>query len=132
MQNRAIEIHDSVLDGLSIENGLAVLSFSTVYIHSSDGRPGRDPGSGWTQPAKLRISNASVNGSFSDLPRDLDDGYIRTDEAMFDNMIPIPLNHKGRVELRLESAGDVVVIGGTQATLELLGEPAYVEEFRPS
>jgi hypothetical protein len=44
----------------------------------------------------------------------------------------IPFSHKGIVELRLESWNDeVVLITGSSAELELIGEPKYVEEFRP-
>jgi len=131
VQNRAIEIHDSVFDGLSIEHGLATLSFSTVYIHSSDGKPGQDAGSGWTQRANLLISAPVIRGSFSDLPRDLDDGFIKIGGETFDNHIPIPLDHKGSVELQIEPQGEVLLIRGTQIKLELLGAATYLEEFEP-
>ena len=51
-----------------------------------------------------------------------------------DNEIPVPLWHKGAFELRLQAMwqGQVtVVFTGSGAELELLGEPEYVEEFRP-
>jgi len=44
VQNRAIEIHDSELDEVTLEAGVAVLHFPHVYIHSSDGRPAIDAG----------------------------------------------------------------------------------------
>ena len=43
----------------------------------------------------------------------------------------IPLAHKGIVELRLQSWNDeVLLITGSSAELELIGEPKYVEEVR--
>jgi hypothetical protein len=60
------------------------------------------------------------------------DGYIRIGESVLKNEIPIPLNHVGIVELRLETWNDeVVLISGGSVRLELVGEPKYVEEFRP-
>jgi hypothetical protein len=44
MPNRAIEIHDSILASVSIAQGRAELTFSSVYIHQSEGKPGIDAG----------------------------------------------------------------------------------------
>jgi hypothetical protein len=132
MPNRAIEIHDSILDRISILDGYAVLDFSSVYIHQSTGRPLIDAGRGWVQKARLRVRNAVIDGSFSDLPRDLLDGHIKLGGTVLNNEIPIPLDYGGDIELRLESWGEVVLITGGSAELELIGEPEYVEEFRPN
>ncbi|SRR6266403_790090 len=128
--NRAIEIHDSTLDSLTFEEGHVVLHFSSVYIHQS-GIPGADAGSGWVQEAFLKIGSGIVVGSFSELPRDLQGGYIKLDTAFLDNTVPIPLDHRGTVELRLEGRGEFITITGNSADLELVGEATYVEEFRP-
>jgi hypothetical protein len=132
MNNRRIEIHDSKLDAVSIQGRDAVLHFPKVYIHESAGTPGVDAGSGWVQEAVLRITGAAVKRSFSKFPAELLDGYIRIGESVLKNEIPIPLNHVGIVELRLETWNDeVVLISGGSVRLELVGEPKYVEEFRP-
>jgi hypothetical protein len=131
MPNSAIEIHDSILDHISIADSNAVLNFSKVYIHQSTGRPLIDAGSVWIQSAQLLIQDAVIDGSFSDLPRDLLDGYIRLSGSVLSNEIPIPLSHTGEVELRLQSWGELVTIIGIAAHLDLLGEREYVEEFQP-
>ena len=134
MPNRAIEIHDSVLAGVSFSQGEAQLHFSSVYIHQSEGVPGRDAGSGWVQEAILRIRDARVEGAFSEFPVDLSDGQIQMENKLLDNEIPVPLRHKGAFELRLQAMWQeqgVVSFAGSGAELELLGEPRYVEEFRP-
>src|SRR5215470_8774997 len=115
MPNRAIEIHDSVLSAISFSSGLAELRFSLVYIHQTEGEPGRDPGSVWGQEAVLRIKNASVSGMFSGLPVDLLDGEITIGESRSDNEIPVPLRYEGKTELRLEAlrqAQEVVTFSG--------------------
>jgi hypothetical protein len=134
MPNCCIEIHDSVLAAISLSDGEAQLHFSSVYIHQSEGVPGRDVGSGWVQEAILRIHDARVDGAFSEFPVDLSTGQIRMGENSLDNEIPVPLRHKGAFELRLQAMwqGQVTVaFRGSGAELELLGEPEYVEEFRP-
>lgn len=134
MPNRAIEIHDSVLAAVSFSQGEAQLHFSSVYIHQSEGVPLRDAGSGWVQRAVLRIRDANMEGAFSEFPVDLADGQTRMGQNIFDNEIPVPLKHKGAFALRLEAmwhGQEVVSFAGSGAELELLGEPKYVEEFRP-
>ena len=134
MPNRAIEIHDCVLAAVSFSQGEAKLHFSSVYIHQSEGVPVRDAGSGWVQEAVLRIHGARMEGAFSEFPVDLADGQTRMGENILDNEIPVPLRHKGAFELRLRAmwhGQEVVSFAGSGAELELLGEPRYVEEFRP-
>jgi hypothetical protein len=135
MPNRAIEIHDSILADVSFSQGEAHLHFSSVYIHQSEGVPGRDAGSGWVQKAILRIQDAKVKGVFSEFPVDLSGGQIQIGQDLLDNEIPVPLHHNGVFELHLEAmwqGQEVVSFTGSGAELELLGEPEYVEEFRPS
>ena len=139
VQNRAIEIHDSALDQITLEAGEAVLHFPKVYIHSSEGRPAIDAGSGWTQEAVIRIGNAQIEGKFSQESREayggyahyLYDGSIRINGAVSDNLIPVPLDVRGDVELTLECWGEVVHVHGNSARVELIGIAEYVEEFHP-
>jgi hypothetical protein len=133
MPNRAIEIHDSILASVSIVQGRVDLTFSSVYIHQSEGRPGIDAGSGWVQKAILRIDDAKVTGAFSEFPVDLGGGQIQMGANRSDNEIPLPLRYRGAFEVRLEAMwrAEEVCFSGSGAELELLGEPEYVEEFRP-
>lgn len=130
--NRGIEIHDSVLDRLHLANGTAELYFSHLYIHESEGRPGIDPGTGWSQEGKLTIRGALVEGSFSEWPADLHSGSIMIGDELFENDIPIALDTQAEVRLLLQSWSDVISIRGKGATLELIGKATYVEDFKPS
>ena len=140
MFNRVIEIHDSTLDRIVLEDGTAVLHFPSVYIHQSSGTPAIDTGTGWVQEAILRIDDARIEGALSEELREssgydahqLSDGSLKIGEGVSDNLIPIPLNATTEIELTLESWGYTVRVLGTSIFLELVGEPEYVEEFRPS
>ena len=139
MENRAIEIHDSAVDQITLEAGVAVLHFPEVYIHSSEGRPAIDAGTGWTQEAVIRVANAHIEGEFSQESRDAyggyahyhSDGSLRINRSVSDNLIPIPLDVQGDIELTLECWGDVVRVHGNSVSLELIGTAEYVEEFHP-
>src|SRR5580693_2661659 len=130
MTNRAIEIHDSKLQSIAIRAGHVVLDFSSAYIHQSDGRPSIDAGTGWTQHAVIRVRGDVVSGCLTELPCDLSSGYLTMNGQHSDNLIPIPLNRDGEVELHLTSAfAESVQVRGNRVTVELLGEPGYVEQF---
>jgi hypothetical protein len=139
MFNRVIEIHDSELDRIVIEDGTAVLHFPSVYIHQSTGTPAVDAGTGWVQRAILKIGDARIEGALSEELREssgydahqLSGGSIRLDENFSDNLIPIPLDAAADVELSLESWGSTVTVKGRSILLQLIGEPEYVEEFEP-
>jgi len=111
-----------------MEGADALLRFSHVYIHQTEGKPGIDPGSGWSQEAVIRISNGVISGSLTEWPSDLGGGYLKMDGAVSRNMIPIPLDHEGQIELRVEGWG-AISITGTHIRLELIGQAEYVEEF---
>ena len=131
MPNRAIEIHDSVLAGVSLVDGRAELSFAALYVHESEGEPGVDAGIGWFQKAILRIDSASVKGGFSEYPVDLTHGTVQIGEQVFDNGFPFPLKYTGSFEVRLRAMwrDESISIAGTGAQLELVGERGAIEEF---
>lgn len=138
MSNRAIEIHDSAVDQISLENGVAVIHFPSVYIHQSDGRPAVDAGTGWAQEAVLRIGDAHVEGAFTEEMLEvsgyyahyLKDGSIRIGDQVSDNLIPVPMNVTADIQLILQSWYETVRIRGNSCSLELIGEASYVEEFK--
>jgi hypothetical protein len=132
MPNRAIAIRDSVLAGVSLSQDEVQLHFSSTYIHQSEGVTGRDPGSGWVQEAILRVHDGKVEGAFSEFPVILSDGQTHLGQNILNNEIPVPLDHEGTFQLRLEAwrqEKEIVTVTGSGAELELLGEPHYVEEY---
>jgi hypothetical protein len=81
------------------------------------------------------VTNAQVKGTFSKFPVDLGCGETQIGTQRLINEIPLPLHHEGVFALRLEpmwQAAEVVVFTGNGAELQLIGEPEYVEEFRPT
>ena len=132
-----MEIHDSSVDHITMENGIAVIHFPCVYIHQSEGKPTQDDGTFWAQEAILRIGDAQIEGTFSVAKQVwggdivyLYDGSLRLDDVISDDLIPIPLNMAAEVELAMECCGETVRIRGTSVHLELIGEARFVEEYK--
>jgi len=126
MTNRAVELHDSQLLGTSWEGPDLVFRMSG-YLHVTDGQPGCAPGTGWTQDADLRVTRGALVAS----PREslwIRDGTIQTEEQTFNNLLPLPFDHQGRVVVRFRGAEGELHATGTGIALTLLGGPVLVED----
>jgi hypothetical protein len=130
--NSAIEIHDSYLTSIAKRSDLLELRFR-AYIHKSEGTPGVDAGTGWTQDAVLVFGNGIIEGSITEWPADLYDGTLEIEGEASENIIPIPLDRKGTIQLTLKPKfDDPIVVRGNNVRLELQGVATYVEEFPSS
>ena len=129
--NREIELHDTRIQTIERVDGNIVLCLS-AYMHESDGRPGRDRGTGWSLAARLVIENGDFTGPFSSSSLLVSDGHIAVDDRVFDNAIPFPFDERGEIRLHLSGAEGTLAIRGTRAYLESTGPAVYVEEFSPS
>ena len=134
MNNRIIELHDSEIESIEIDADQTIITFSHAYIHQSDGVPGIDSGTGWSQKATLRINDASSLGMPKHLPYRIDDGVLKLGDTEYPNEIPIPLSHNGAVTLNLlvanaEDGYSEISVAGSGAELELIGEAEYIEDF---
>jgi hypothetical protein len=129
--NRAIELHDSELDGLSLVGTSAVLSFTHAYVHESAGRPGVDVGTGWYQPAKLVVTRASFSPQVQ-LPTSVSGGSLRIADKVYENVVPATDTPAGTIDLSLAlSTGDILTVHGETLSIELYGERSAVEHFSP-
>jgi hypothetical protein len=118
MAKQEIEIHDSELKTVTVSDGNIVLELSPAYIHISAGHPGIDAGTGWLQNAVIRVHGEEILGSISELPCDLWNGYLKVDGELFDNLIPIPLDSAGNIELQFTSiSGESLQVRGDHITL---------------
>ena len=124
--NAAIEFHDSLLQRCDVD-GVDVVVVLTAYVHRSAGRPGIDPGSGWTQGARLRVAGgrALIAG-----PIDLVAGTVHCGDRTYDAILPAPLTCEGATRVQLVYAsGERAEIAGRGFSVELVGEGVYVEDF---
>src|SRR5438309_1861548 len=106
MPNRAIELHDSQLAVLWCDqNDEAVLIFSALYVHQSEGTPGIDPGVGWFQRAELVIEDASLTEFIRDWPYLIDGGEVEIDGTIYKHCAPLPLTCEDSFRILLDAFG---------------------------
>ncbi len=129
--NAAIELHDSIVMSIVEDDGTIVLEL-TAYLHQSDGRPGIDPGTGWTQTVRLMFPHATKQCTVAKFPNTILDGVLSLSGEQFANGFAIPIEHIGPTILDLEFANNIsVTIEGRGLQVECLGTRTFVETFRP-
>jgi hypothetical protein len=114
---------------IELLDGVATVYFSHAYIHKSKGTPGRDPGTGWSQEARLILPEARISGRLPMLPNAISEGFLEVG-GLRHEVIPLPFKRKVAAKLYLAFAnGTEVELVGERPILELLGTPIYLEEF---
>jgi len=97
MPNRAIEIHDSILEAVSFSHGEAQLYFSSVYITKARVFPLRDAGSGWVQKAIIRIPRCRGERRLFGVSCGFGGGSNSDWTEPFGQRIPVPLRHEAHL-----------------------------------
>ena len=125
----ALELYGSRVGRITLVDGVAIIHFSHAYIHKSKGKPGRDPGTGWSQEAMLYLWEATVSWPLPALPNAISEGFLEVGGIRLE---PIPLPFKRKVGARLYLLfvdGTETEIIGKRPVIELLGTPIYLEDF---
>lgn len=126
----AVEFHDSTIASAVVEGTVWILEAS-VWLHSSAGRPGSDRGKSWTQHARFRLESGSADRQPGAYPLNVTDGSVQADKDVYDNVVPLPFDRAGTITLRLSGNEGDLVISGRRLTIELVGEPEFIDEFEP-
>jgi hypothetical protein len=126
--NAAIEMHDSQVVAVQSTAG-AVIVRLVAYVHRSDGRPGSDAGTGWSQLVDLVFAGGVIEEQPIKLPCTLDDGCVSGD-ATFAGLVPIPASVKVAVRLVARGlSGEVLAIRGEGLDVVPVSEGQFVELF---
>jgi hypothetical protein len=129
-----IDLHDSHVADIRCSGRGITIRFAHAYMHRSDGRPGVDAGTGWSQEAELHISGATLIGKVPPLPCLLIGGTLAVGGYSHENMIPLPLHSEEPSMITLWFGYDDFGIEakGRSSRLQLIGEARYVEDFYPT
>jgi hypothetical protein len=126
--NAAVELHDSEVVAVTSAAAAVVVRLS-AYVHRSDGRPGYDPGSGWSQPVELVFAGGVVEEQPAELPCTLDDGCV-AGGAEFKGLIPLPASVGSAVLFEARGLyGELLAVRGAGLEVVAVGEGRFVESF---
>ena len=113
---------------IELLDGVAMIHFSHAYIHKSKGTPGKDPGTGWSQEAKLVLWEATAPAPLPLFPNTISEGFLEVGGIRHE-FIPLPFKRKVGAKLYLLFIDGVQTeILGNRPSIELLGTPIYLED----
>jgi hypothetical protein len=77
------------------------------------------------------VERATVGSQIPSMPCDLSGGTLSVGEQASSDMLALPLDQSGDVELKLNVMwGGQIVVRGARILAIVKGEPEYVERFR--
>ena len=128
--SNGLELSDSRISHVELLNGVAAIYFSHAYIHKSKGKPGRSGGTGWSQEARLVLSDVEDKPSLQfSLPATIAEGFLEVGGIRHE-IIPLPFKRKvgARLYLSFGGGGELELVG-SRPYIELLGSPIFLEDF---
>lgn len=118
----SIELHDSEIASVSLENGTATVNFSHAYVHSD--------GKGWSRSAQLRVYSAMMESGQTGYPAKVADGRMKTKLGPYHNLLMLPLDTDGCIDLEFEFfSGNFLRIKGEGIDVVFTSEPVFVEDY---
>lgn len=133
MGRSLIQLSESTIGSIAQTEGTIAISFSPAHVLKSEGIPGVDASTQWTQSAQLTFQEAQIVGELPALPAAIASGRITVNNMGYVDMIPAPLESAGLIRLSLEITESVakVMITGTEVKLELQGYGKYIQHIPP-
>lgn len=134
MGGSVIQLRGSKIEAVDTTNRTINVRFSPALVVRSEGVPGVDASTLWTQAATMAFHDGEIEGDFPSFPATLTGGRITVNRLSYVDMIPIPLDSAGFLRLLLTFVGAQreLAIVGISATLELLGHAKYIEHLPPA
>ena len=128
--NSGLEFHDSRVSSVQSANDVVIVIFESAYLHRSEGVPGGDKGTGWTQAGSLEFASAFLTSTGDIGEGWIVEGCVSVDGADEVRLIPVPFNVAGKVTASFTfNNGCVLQVRSESARLTLTGEARFVEDF---
>lgn len=134
MGGSVIQLQGSQLEAVQTNEGIISVRFAPARVVKSEGVPGVDASTLWTQAATMAFQDGELEGEFLSFPAILTGGKITINRLSYVDMIPIPLDSAGflRLLLTFVEARRELAIVGSSASLELLGHAKYIKHLPPA
>jgi hypothetical protein len=130
MDSTSIQLPGSEIEQISLQDGCLRVTFSRAYLVKT--MTGSAEKTLWWQAGDLVLEGAEADQPLPSGPVVCDGGDIEENIYTYRDMIPVPLDSRGRTgcDLKLRGSDARVVARGETVRLELAGTPKYIQHLR--
>ena len=131
MDSSSIELPGSEVESISVRNGCLRIHFSRAYILKT--MTGSDERTRWWQSGALVLEGAELQSPLPEGPLVCGGGDIDDNVFTYRDMVPVPLDSRGRTgcDLRFRGTDARLTASGTTLRLEMTDVPKYIEHIVP-
>ena len=131
MDSSSIELPGSEIETIGYQDGCLRVRFSRAHIIKT--MTGSRERTRWWQAGDLVIEGASLEGALPAGPLVCDGGDIDDNVFTYRDMIPVPLESRGRTgcDLRFRGIDRRLLVTGEALRLEMVDVPKYIEHILP-
>lgn len=131
MDSISVDLRGSEISDIKLAEGRVELTFSRAYLIKT--MTGSLEKTRWWQAGVLIIDEPEAEVPLPAGPQVCAGGDIEDNIYTYRDMIPVPLESRGRVGCRLQLQGtdESVIVSGTAIRLEMKDTPKYIEHIRP-
>ncbi len=130
MDSTTVDLPGSEIESVSMEDGKLIVRFSRAYLIKT--LSGSAERTRWWQAGALILDDAEVDGELPDCPCVCDGGDVGENVYTYRDMLPIPLDSKGRAHCALKIRGRDELLraqaGGVRLAMD--DRPHYIEHLR--
>jgi hypothetical protein len=124
-----IEFHGSTVTIVAHSDAACELTLD-AHVHRWEQRSDPWAGSGWIQPVRIMVRDATNVAVMPILPSAISAGSLRAGNATHRNLLPLPFESTDEIVLSIQLVtGGVVDIAGSDLRVELVADGWYVEEL---
>lgn len=131
MDSSSIELSGSEVGAVTLEDGCLRIRFSRAYIVKT--MTGSQQRTRWWQSGDLILEGAELESDLPVGPLVCAGGDIDDNVFTYRDMIPVPLDSRGRTgcDLRFRGTDARLVVSGKTLRLEMTDVPKYIEHIGP-
>jgi hypothetical protein len=130
MDSTTIDLPSSEIESISLVDSKLIIRFSRAYLVKT--LSGSVERTRWWQAGSLIFDEAEMEGEPPECPCVSDGGDVGENVYTYRDMIPLPLDSKGRAHCNLKFQGQSATLQAQASAVRLVMEdrPHYIEHIR--
>lgn len=131
MDSTSIELPGSKIAAVDVDGDIVRVVFEPAYLIKT--MTGSVERTRWWQNGALVFEGAEVDSEHAlpGLPADCTGGDVGENVYTYRDMVPVPLESRGRAHCALKVGDKLIRINATAVRLDLDGVAKYIEHLRP-